>query len=137
MRAPGAAGSVGAVDDLGPPISYLVLKDGTPVYDRGGERIGVVEHVLADEAEDIFHGLVVHTRPLPGRHLFAARDQIAALYEGGVLLSVGAADLPEPAEPAARREVDRGPADPVRAGLRRAWDWIRNNPSGTGTPRRR
>ncbi|MGH3785445.1 MAG: hypothetical protein ACRDRG_02575 [Pseudonocardiaceae bacterium] len=40
-----------------------------------------VNHLVADEPTDIFEGLIVHTSPLPGRHLFADRDQIAALYE--------------------------------------------------------
>jgi len=56
---------------LGRPVAYLVVTDGTPVYDKHGERVGVVEHVLADEDLDIFHGLVVHPsapRPVhPGR----------------------------------------------------------------------
>jgi hypothetical protein len=69
--------------DLGPPIAYLLLTEGTPVYDRRGERVGVVDTVLADRALDIFHGLVVHTHPV-GRRLFAD----AALHERGVLLSV-------------------------------------------------
>ena len=47
-------------EDMGPPVAYLGLREGTPVYDRSGERIGVVEHVLADEPMDIFLGLVVH-----------------------------------------------------------------------------
>ncbi|MDT4946193.1 MAG: hypothetical protein QOH14_2926 [Pseudonocardiales bacterium] len=57
------------MQDLGPPVAYLALADGTPVFDRDGRRVGVVEHVLADLDLDIFHGLIVHTTPLPGRHL--------------------------------------------------------------------
>ena len=49
--------------DLGPPVAYLTLADGTPVYDRNGRRVGVVEHVLADPDLDIFHGLIIHTKP--------------------------------------------------------------------------
>jgi uncharacterized protein YrrD len=120
---------VGVVEDLGPPIAYLVLKEGTPVYDRGGQRIGVVEHVLADEPVDIFHGLVVHTLPLPGRHLFADADQIAEIHERGVLLAVGADQLHEPSEDAAAESAvddsDDGVVEsPLQAALRRAWDWI-------------
>ena len=61
--------------ELGEPIAYLALKEGTPVYDRTGERVGVLEHVVADEPTDIFEGLIVHTLPLPGRHLFAMRTR--------------------------------------------------------------
>ena len=36
---------------LGPPVAYTAVSKGTPVYDRDGERIGVVEHVVADEPD--------------------------------------------------------------------------------------
>jgi uncharacterized protein YrrD len=82
------------VEDLGNPIAYLVLEEGTPVYDMDGDRIGVVDHVVGDEVVDIFEGVIVHTTPLPGRHLFADADQISELRERGVLLSVGPGRAP-------------------------------------------
>jgi uncharacterized protein YrrD len=113
------------VEEIGRPIAYLALEEGTPVYDRNGNRIGVVEHVLADEPLDIFHGLIIHTLPLPGRHLFADPDQVAELHERGVLLSVGEGELHEPRRPSAPARPDDGPVEnPLQAGLRRAWDWI-------------
>lgn len=122
------------MDDLGLPIAYLVLKVGTTVYDRYRERIGVVEQVLADEELDIFHGLIVHTRPLPRRHLFADAGQIAELRERAVLLSVDRADLHEPRKNSRtgrrpkdqdRRERPEDQAESsLQARLRRAWDWI-------------
>jgi hypothetical protein len=108
------------VDDLGPPIAFLVLEEGTPVYDAGGERIGVVEHVLIDL--DIFEGVIIHTRPLPGGHLFADADQIAELHERGVVLSVGRDELHEPSEK--RRDEGQAVESPLERRLRRAWDWI-------------
>jgi hypothetical protein len=30
------------LDQLGDPIAYLGVEDGTPVYDRDGSRVGVV-----------------------------------------------------------------------------------------------
>jgi hypothetical protein len=45
------------MNDLGPPVAYLALHDGVPVYDRDRVHVGEVEHVLADEGSDIFHGL--------------------------------------------------------------------------------
>ena len=115
--------------DLGRPIAYLVLAEGTAVYDRDGERIGVVDHVLADDREDIFHGIVVHTVPLPGEHRYADADQVAALHERGVLLAVGREALHEPREPRPARVTTAGsvPAEsPLEARLRRVWDWITN-----------
>lgn len=116
--------------DLGRPVAYLALTEGAPVLGPGRERIGVVDEVVADEHADVFHGVLVHTLPLPGRHLYADAGQIAGLYERGVLLSVGADALsppPEPPRPANRPE--RSPLtsvaeNPLQAGLRRAWDWI-------------
>lgn len=45
-----------SAEALGPPIAYLALEEGTPVYDRRGERLGVVDHIMADEVHDIFEG---------------------------------------------------------------------------------
>src|SRR3954453_21742200 len=98
--------TVGFMEDLGAPIAYLALKEGTPVYDRDGNRVGVVEHVVADEIADLFLGLVVHTLPLPGKHRYADADQIAGLYERGVLLAAGRDELPEPEPPAHRSASD-------------------------------
>jgi hypothetical protein len=72
---------------LGPQVAYLAIKEGTPVYDRSGTRVGVVEHVM-DEG-GIFEGVVVHTYPLPGRHLYADADQIDNIHQRGIVLSVG------------------------------------------------
>jgi uncharacterized protein YrrD len=113
------------LEELGPPIAYIVLEEGTPVYDRRGERIGVVEHVLADEALDIFEGVIIHTRPLLGGHLFADADQIAELRERGVLLSVDRDALHEPSEKQAGENAGAGSVEsPLHARLRRAWDWL-------------
>lgn len=81
--------------DLGPRIAFSALAEGTPVYDPGGRRVGVVDEVLVEPPGGIFEGVVVHTLPLPGRHLHAPPDQIAEIHRGGVLLSVGADELPE------------------------------------------
>ena len=112
--------------DLGPPIAFVALREGTPVYDARRKRIGVVDEVVADEQAAIFEGLVVHTLPLPGRHLVADADQIAELHERGVLLSVDRSALRR-----ANRVRDAGESDgedqlenPVQATLRRVWDRI-------------
>jgi hypothetical protein len=106
---------------LGPLVAYLAVKDGTPVYDRDGSRIGVVEDVMSEGG--IFEGLIIHTRPLPGRHLYADAGQVGAIHERGVLLSVDEADLHDPRRGSARHRSD-GEEDKVEARLRRALDWI-------------
>src|SRR4051812_49548568 len=105
----------------GPPIAYIALEEGIPVYDTTGDQVGVVEHVLGDMTADVFDGLIVHTKPLPGKHLFADLDQIAELRERGVVLSIRGDDLHEP------EQKGRDPGGtPLEARLRRARDW----PSG-------
>ena len=112
--------------DLGPPTSYLALERGVPVSDATGERIGEVDHILADPSVDVFDGLIVDTRPLLGRHRFADADQIEALHERGVVLRVGRDALHEPSDnPAAVRVTPDDIADSgLEERLRRAWDWI-------------
>jgi hypothetical protein len=118
-------GYVVIMDNLGAPVSYLALQTHLPVYDRDGNRIGVIEHVLADEGSDIFHGLVVRAEYLLHRPVFAARGQIDTLYERGVTLTVTADDLREPAEdPIAADATDDSVAEQAREGLRRAWEWL-------------
>jgi len=114
-------------NDLGRPIAYTAVADGTPVYEPGGDRIGVVDEGVADEPDDIFHGIVLHTVPLPGRHLYADADQITGLYEHGVLLAVGRDSLRPPTRPRQRGEHD-APTAPgesrLQAALRHAWDRV-------------
>jgi hypothetical protein len=113
------------VEDRGPPIAYVALEEGTPVYDSAGRRAGVVDHVLADFQLDIFEGVIVRTTPLPGRHLFADVEQIAALHERGVLLAVTADALHAPDERSASgRAPAEGSENPLEGRLRRAWAWI-------------
>jgi hypothetical protein len=108
-------------DALGPPVAYLALEDGTPVYDRSGARVGVVEHVM-DEG-GIFEGIIIHTYPLPGRHLYADADQVDGIHQRGVVLSVELADLHDPRIESARRHWGE-PEKTLERRLRRAVDWI-------------
>lgn len=113
--------------DLGAPISYLALEQRTPVFTADGEQIGHVEHVLADEEEDVFDGIVIDEGLAD--HSFADAEQVAAIHERGVTLTVSAAEareLPRPSANPAAMEVD--PADTGRSTLadklRRAWDLV-------------
>jgi len=117
------------VADHGAPIAYLLLEEGTPVFSSDGERVGTVEHVLADANADIFDGLVVDTRSGPGGFRFADAVEVDAIYERGVILALdrdAAAALPEPAENAATMRADPDDTTPDTAGdkLRRAWDYL-------------
>jgi hypothetical protein len=122
--------------DLGNPISYLALERHTPVYSADGDEIGTVDHVLEDDHEDVFDGIVIahaeHHRSLLGHehgHAFADRDQIAGIHERGVTLTVSsaeAAELPKPsANPAVMRDdPTQGPDSGMHAKLSKAWNLI-------------
>ncbi|MEU8298927.1 PRC-barrel domain-containing protein [Micromonospora sp. NPDC048909] len=112
------------MEDLGVKVSYLALAVGTRVYDVDSAPVGVVEHVIADEQADILHGVIVAPPKPYGSHRFAHREQIADLYERGVVLSVPGAEMHEPGEDAPAREAEGAGDDPVQVGLRRAWEWL-------------
>ncbi|MGZ4178177.1 MAG: PRC-barrel domain-containing protein [Solirubrobacteraceae bacterium] len=107
--------------DLGDLVAYTAIADGTPVYDHQGRRIGVAEHVM--EVGGIFEGVIVHTHPLPGRHLYADADQIAEIHERGVVLSVTQRELHAPEQESRRGRAGVGESS-LEARLRRAWDWL-------------
>jgi sporulation protein YlmC with PRC-barrel domain len=85
--------------DLGDPVSYLGLEEGTPVFASDGKEIGRVARVVFDADADIFDGLIVDGE---GGARFADGDDIVlAMHERGVVLAVdsGAARrLPAPGD---------------------------------------
>ena len=113
----------------GEPSSYLTLEDGTDVLTSDGERIGVVQHVLRDEASDIFDGIVIDTRPGPGGHRFVDAPEVAEIRTDAVVLKLSAAEaegLPEPT-PSPGVMEHHGAEDtesPIQHKLRRAWELI-------------
>jgi uncharacterized protein YrrD len=118
--------------DLGDPISYLVLADGTPVLSSDGDELGTVEHVLADSDADVFDGVIVDMRSGPGGHHFADASQIASIHEGGLVLSLdseAAHRLPQPAENPATMgaSTDDVTPDGLEDKLRRAWNYLSGN----------
>jgi uncharacterized protein YrrD len=118
--------------DLGNPTSYLVLADGTPVLSSDGHELGTVEHVLADDDADVFDGVIVDMRAGSGGHRFADAQQVTAIYEHGLVLSIDAAAaerLPEPAENPAMLSAEPGDTAPegLDDKLRRAWDYLSGN----------
>jgi hypothetical protein len=107
-----------APEDLGAPVSYLVLADGTPVYDRSGTLVGKVEHVLKDEGADIFHGLILKTAK---GDRYAPSDFVDGIFEHGVIAAKPLEELPEPsADPAAKATV----SDSLANELKRAFAWL-------------
>ena len=113
--------------DLGAPGSYLTLAAGVPVYSSDGQRLGDVEHVLAEPEKDIFDGIVFDASPLPGGHRFVDAPDVDEIYERGVVLKQGAEERlhrPE-ANPATMEATpDDVTQSDLELKLRRAWALI-------------
>jgi uncharacterized protein YrrD len=118
--------------DLGPQGSYMTLAAGVAVYSSDGERLGEVEHVLAEPEKDIFDGIVFDASPLLGGHRFVDAPEVERIHEQGVVLAldaVSAKGLPKPGPNPAT--MSAGPDDTAEGQLerklRRAWDLISGN----------
>jgi uncharacterized protein YrrD len=115
--------------DLGEPAAYSVLSPGTAVYSSEGQEIGQVTHVLADEAEDVFDGIVIGEQGHGKQHRFADADDVQAIFERGVVLKLDTAacdQLPEPtANPLVKQDgLVISNSEYRHQKLARAWDLI-------------
>jgi len=118
--------------DYGEPASYLTLEEGTPVVSSDGEKVGTVQHVLADEDEDVFDGIVIDTHLGPGGLHFVDAPQVRECFQRAVELSIPAGEVPDLPKPTPNPAViaSHGVEDsesPLRAKLHRAWDLITGN----------
>jgi len=117
------------VADYGQPRSYLDAGAGIDVISSDGERVGALEHVLADEQADIFDGIVIDTSAGPGGHRFVDAPEVQEFFERAVVLRVPAAGVGDLHEPSANPAVMRHGGEEDSEGrlahkLRRAWDLI-------------
>ncbi|HEV7563931.1 MAG TPA: hypothetical protein VGO24_10580 [Solirubrobacterales bacterium] len=118
------------MEDLGEPISYLVVEKGVPVYSSDGQKVGRVVRVLSEARVDMFDGIVIDTTAGPGGHRFVDAPEVGEIFERGVVLKISAdevAKLPKPGQNPAALSVS--PDDLVGGGsrpglLRRAWNAI-------------
>jgi PRC-barrel domain len=115
--------------DHGGPTSFLHADPGIDVISSDGQRVGTLEHVLADERTSVFDGIVIDVVLGPGGHRFVDAPEVTEFRERAVLIAIPAADvdrLPEPTENPA--VVDHGGAEDSESELvqklRRAWDLI-------------
>ena len=79
------------MEDLGAPISYLMLERGASVYAHDGGKLGRVKEIRADTEKDIFDGIVVDHLPLLRRDdEYIPAERIDEIFERGVLLKADA-----------------------------------------------
>ena len=118
--------------DYGEPSSYLAVEKGCAVVGSDGEKVGTVQHVLADEEEDVFDGIVIETHLGPGGMHFVDAPQVKECFDRAVLLTIPSAEVPELPKPTANPAVmeEHGIGDTeggLQAKLHRAWDRISGN----------
>ena len=118
--------------DLGERVSYEVLSPGTPVFSSDGAQVGKLTHVLADEHEDLFEGVVIGEHAFGEGHRFVDVEQIDGIYERGVTLALdhaACAALPAPTANPAVMRVDpaASQAELGHSRLHRAWNLISGN----------
>jgi hypothetical protein len=107
--------------------SYLTLEPGTSVTSADGERVGTVQHVLRDEATDIFDGIVIDMRLGPGGLHFVDAPEVAEIGPDGVRLTISAEEAERLPKPSANPAVmeNHGVEDSegkLEHKLRRAWE---------------
>jgi hypothetical protein len=118
--------------DYGEPASYLTLKEGCDVVSSDGQRVGTLQHVLADEEDDIFDGIVIDSQLGPGGLHFVDAPQVSECFERAVQLKLPASEVPELPKPAPNPAAleHHGVEDSesgLQAKLHRAWDKISGN----------
>lgn len=115
------------MEDLGEPISYLVVAEGVPVYSSEGEHLGRVVRVLSETKVDMFDGIIFDTTAGPGGHRFVDAPDVGEIYERGVVLKITAAEaaqLSKPGKNPGSVEVaaDDVAGEPRPSFWRRAWN---------------
>jgi hypothetical protein len=81
------------MEDLGHPVSYLVAKRGIDVFSNDGEKLGRVVKVFAAPEANMFDGILFDTSWGPGGRRFVDAPEVGEIYERGVVLKIGAAEV--------------------------------------------
>ncbi len=79
------------------PIAWTALQEGTPVHASGGEELGRVTAVVADQQKDIFSGLA-YSSGLLGTERFVPAELVGSITDKSVTLTIPA-DQAETLEP--------------------------------------
>jgi hypothetical protein len=70
------------------PISWCGLERGADVISADGNRIGQVQHVLADGSTDAFEGVLIDIRIGVGGLRFLVASEIALIFEDRIVLTL-------------------------------------------------
>jgi hypothetical protein len=116
----------------GQPRSYLDIDEGVDVMSADGQRVGALEHVLADEEADIFDGLIIDASAGPGGHRFVDAPEVEEFFGRAVVLKLSADEVaalhePSPNPAVMRHGGDEDSESGLEQKLRRAWDLLSGN----------
>jgi sporulation protein YlmC with PRC-barrel domain len=73
-------------------VAWRAMPDRAPVMAADGSELGTAESLLADESEDIFHGIVVKHRG-SGKRLEVPAARIKKITDQHVLTDLTEADM--------------------------------------------
>jgi uncharacterized protein YrrD len=69
------------------PVAWLLIEPGWEVVGTNGAKLGLVEDVAGDEANDIFSGLSVRAGLVKGKR-FVPAERVTAIVEGRITVDV-------------------------------------------------
>ncbi len=72
------------------PVAWTVVERGWAVLASDGSEVGKVDQVLGDPEADIFDGLAVGAATVLDRPLYVPSEQVGAIEEGTVHLTIDA-----------------------------------------------
>jgi hypothetical protein len=72
------------------PVAWKVVEKGWAVVASDGGEVGKVDQVLGDPEADIFDGLAVGAGTVLDRPLYVPSEQVGAIEEGTVHLTIDA-----------------------------------------------
>lgn len=88
------------VTPTGQPLAWTALQPGAPVLAVDGSEVGRVAEVVADEARDIFSGLVLRAGLL-GEDRFVPAETVEEITDQGVRLSLSPSEVEKLGPPSA------------------------------------
>jgi hypothetical protein len=72
------------------PVAWTVVEPGWAVVTSDGNEVGKIDQILGDPEADIFDGLSVGAGRVLDRPLYVPSEQVGAIEEGTVHLTIDA-----------------------------------------------
>jgi hypothetical protein len=89
------------------PIAWMAVREGTPVRSADSRQVGTLAELLASEAEDIFHGIIVWLDE-NGRQVFVPADDVTLMTPSYLDVAFTADQLASLPEHTEERQAELG-----------------------------